>query len=57
MHIHRGKSTGPVKKDGRKRCAIAKTVHGYERRAARKYRAENFIEMKSIFDMLKRELT
>ena len=41
---------------GRKRCAIAKTMHGYETRAAREYRAKKFIEMKSLFDMLKKEL-
>ena len=28
--FHGGKSAGPVTEDGRKRCAIAKTVHGYE---------------------------
>ena len=55
--FHGGKSTGPITKDGRKRCAIAKTVHGYETRAAREYRAKKFIEMKSLFDMLKKELT
>ena len=57
LHVPRGKSTGPVTKDGRKRCAIAKTVHGYETRAAREYRAKKFIEMKSLFDMLRKELT
>ena len=36
--------------DGRKRCAIAKTVHGYETRAARDYRAEKFRELKILFD-------
>ena len=55
--FHGGKSTGPITKDGRKRCAIAKTMHGYETRAAREYRAKKFVEMKSLFDMLKRELT
>ena len=55
--FHGGKSTGPITKDGRKHCAIAKTIHGYETRAAREYRAKKFIEMKSLFDMLKRELT
>ena len=55
--FHGGKSTGPVTKDGRKRCAIAKTMHGYETRAAREYRAKKFIEMKSLFDMLKTDLS
>jgi len=32
-------------------------LKGYETRAAGDYRAEKFIEMKSLFDMLKRELT
>ena len=49
--FHGGKSTGPLTKDGRKRCAIAKTVHGYETREAREYRAKKFVEMKSLFDI------
>ena len=40
--FHGGNSTGPVTKDGRKHCAIAKTVHGYETREAREYRAKKF---------------
>ena len=28
--------------ENEKRCAIAKTVHGYETRAAREYRTEKF---------------
>ena len=51
--FHGGKSTGPITKDGRKHCAIAKTIHGYETRTAREYRAKKFIEMKSLFVMLK----
>ena len=47
--LHGGKSTGPVTEDGRKRCAIAQTVHGYETRAAREYRARKFRELKAIF--------
>ena len=39
-------------KDGRTRCTIAKTIHGYETRAAREYRAKKFIEMKYLFDMV-----
>ena len=50
--FHGGKSTGPVTDDGRKRCAIAKTVHGYETRAAREYRAEKFKELKALFDRM-----
>ena len=47
--FHGGKSTGPVTEDGRKRRAIAKTVHGYETRAAREYRAKKFRELKALF--------
>jgi len=50
--FHGGKSTGPVTKEGRKRCKIAKTVRGYETRAARKYRAEKFRELKALFDSM-----
>ena len=48
--FHGGKSTGPVTEDGRKRCAIAKTVHGYETRAAREYRAKKFRDLNALFD-------
>ena len=50
MLLPRRASTGPVTEDGRKRCAIAKTVHGYETRAAREYRAKKFRELKALFD-------
>ena len=50
--FHGGKSTGPATEDGRKRCAIAKTVHGYETRAAREYRAKKFRELKALFDRM-----
>ena len=50
--FHGGKSTGPVTKDGRKRCAVAKTVHGYETRAAREYRAKKFRELQILFDTM-----
>jgi hypothetical protein len=53
--FHGGKSTGPVTKDGRKRCAIAKTVHGYETRAAREYRAKKFRELKALFNNINLE--
>ena len=32
----------------RKRCAVAKTVHGWETREVRKTRAEKFREMKAL---------
>ena len=40
----------PVTEDGKKRCAIAKTVHGYETRSAREYRAEKLGELKALFN-------
>ncbi len=45
-------STGPKTEQGRKRCAAAKTMHGSETRAARKYRAEKFRELKSLYDIV-----
>ena len=50
--FHGGKSTGPVTKGGKQRCALAKTVHGYETRVARKYRAKKFRELKALFDSI-----
>ena len=50
--FHGGKSTGPKTEQGRKRCASAKTMHGYETRAARKYRASKFREMQALFDRI-----
>ena len=49
---HGGKSTGPKTEQGRKRCAVAKTVHGYETRAAREYRAVKFRELKALFESM-----
>ena len=53
--FHGGKSTGPITKDGRKHCAIAKTIHGYETRAAREYRAKKFRELKALFNIINLE--
>ena len=50
--FHGGKSTGPVTENGRKRCAIAKTVHGYETRSSREYRAGKFREMQALFNRM-----
>ena len=50
--MHGGASTGPVTAEGRKRCAEAKTVHGWETRAARDYRARKFREMKALVSWL-----
>ena len=47
-----GASTGPVTAEGRKRCAEAKTVHGWETRVARDYRARKFREMKALMSLL-----
>ena len=47
--FHGGKSTGPITSDGKKRCADARNMHGYETRAARDYRAKKFREMRRLF--------
>ena len=44
--FHGGKSTGPVTELGRQRCAAANTIHGFETRAKREYRAKKFDEMR-----------
>ena len=49
---HGAASTGPQTEQGRKRCAIAKTVHGYETRGAREFRAKKFRELKALFDRM-----
>ena len=51
--IHGGASTGPRTEQGRKRCAAAKTVHGWETRELRKKRAAKFREMNTLFDVIK----
>ena len=50
--IHGGLSTGPRTLQGRKRCAVAKTEHGWETRKLRKKRAEKFREMKALVRIL-----
>ena len=45
---HGGASTGPRTPAGRKRCADAKTVHGWETRAKRAARAEGLRELREI---------
>ena len=45
---HGALSTGPRTKEGRKRCAAAKTVHGKETRAKR---AEYREKMKEIYEL------
>ena len=46
--FHGGKSTGPVTEEGRKRCGIAKTVHGGETRAIRAARPTKMAELKVL---------
>jgi len=50
--IHGGKSTGPRTEQGRKRCAEAKTVDGWDTRKIREIRAEKFLEMKALANMV-----
>ena len=50
--IHGGLSVGPRSEQGRKRCAKAKFVHGYETRELRKKRTEKFKEMKKLMEIL-----
>ena len=51
--FHGGKSTGPITNDGKQRCAVAKTVHGWETREKRELRAEKFKEMDVLVSSLK----
>ena len=51
--FHGGKSTGPVTELGRQRCAAAKTIHGFETRAKREYRAKKFDEMRQLSKLSK----
>ena len=51
--MHGGVSTGPRTEQGRKRCAAAKTMHGWETRELREKRAQKFREMKAWVTFLK----
>ena len=51
--VHGGVSTGPRTSEGRKRCAEAKTMRGWETRELRRKRAEKFREMKLLFTITK----
>jgi hypothetical protein len=51
--FHGGKSTGPKTKQGRNRCAIAKTIHGRETRAKRTIRAAKLRELRELNGELK----
>ena len=46
--FHGGRSTGPKTDAGRKRCAAAKTKHGWETKARRAARAAKLSELKEI---------
>ena len=50
---HGGKSTGAITDAGKEGCAAAKTVHGWETRKKREYRAQKFREMKILFQIVK----
>ena len=51
--FHGGKSTGPTTELGIERCTVAKTIHGFETRAKRAYRARKFDQMKQWSKVLK----
>ena len=51
--FHGGKSTGPKTGEGRKRCGIAKTVHGGETRAIRAARPAKMAELKELDQIIK----
>ena len=51
--VHGGVSTDPRTSEGRKRCAEAKTMRGWETRELRRKRAEKFREMKLLFSITK----
>ncbi len=52
---HGGLSTGPKTKEGRARCAAAKTVHGRETRQKRAYRSTKMAELYEL-EMLGRKI-
>jgi len=45
---HGGASTGPKTRQGRERCAQAKTIHGWETREIRQKRAEKLKELAAL---------
>ena len=51
--LHGGKSAGPVTEQGRKRCAEAKTVHGWETREKRRVRATKLGELRDLEKLMK----
>ena len=51
--FHGGKSTGPVTSLGKRRCAVAKTIHGRETRTIRIKRSQKLRELKFFFEFIK----
>ena len=51
--FHGGKSTGPVTRNGKQRCAVAKTIHGRETRSIRNKRSQKLAELKFFFELIK----
>ena len=49
--MHGGKSTGPKTKEGRQRCAEAKTIHGFETRKTRTERAQGMRRLRELEDL------
>ena len=49
---HGGCSTGPLTRQGRKRCAEARYQHVWETRKIRELRAQKFLEMKTLFSLI-----
>ena len=48
-----GKSTDPKTQEGRKRCGIARTVHGGETRAIRAARLAKMAELRELARLIK----
>ena len=49
--FHGGASTGPRTPEGRRRCAAAKTTHGFETREARTERALGMRRLRELEDL------
>lgn len=49
--FHGGASTGPRTQEGRKRCAAARIVHGFETRQARSERSEGMRRLRLLEEL------
>ncbi len=49
--MHGGKGSGPKTKEGRQRCAEAKTIHGFETRQARTERGLGMRRLRELEDL------